>query len=123
MIVGEVERTLYEATTTKSGRECLVVSYYLQHETVKQWLFPGSATFKKWWGRRSAVAPPSSPDLVADMARKGYVKPTKSLSYERDGKFNKIVADEVGEFPKEFFDFLSRVTEVFGEVETIRIIG
>ena len=123
MIVSKVDRTLVEASTTRKGHRCLIVSYYLPNgKTVKQWLFPGR-DLDKWWEARSKRERPSRLDDIAEVCGKGWTMPTAEITYERDGRFNKVLSTKVGQFSPAIGKFLQEVHEVFGEFEVVRVIA
>ena len=123
MIVSKVDRTHVEASTTRKGNRCLIVSYYLPNgETVKQWLFPGRS-LDEWWEARTKRDRPSRLEDVADVCGKGWTLPTAEIKYERDGQFNKVLGTTVGQFNPAIGRFLQEVHEVFGEFEVVRVIA
>lgn len=118
-----VERTLYEAGVTQRGSACFIVSYYTEGgEVVKQWLFPGPR-LEEWWSARSRAKCPSSCEAIADLAVRGAVLPTKSLTLKREGRWPSVIATEVGAFPEVFGQWMSEVREIFGDVEVIKVIA
>ena len=119
----EVSKTLYESGVTRKGSPCFIVSYHtVSDEVIRQWLFPGKS-LAEWWKERSPTKPPSDMDEAADMASRGRVKPTRAVHFVRDGRWSKVVGTDVGEFPKEFAEFMRDVQYIFGEVEVIRVVA
>ena len=118
-----VSRTSDESGVTRKGSPCLIVSYHTNaDEVIRQWLFPGRS-LAEWWKERSPTKPPSDMDEAADMASRGRVKPTRTVHFVRDGRWSKVVGTDVGEFPKEFAEFMRDVQSIFGEVEVIRVVA
>lgn len=99
------------------------MSYYLGNgEVVKQWLFHGSA-LDAWWEARSRRPRPARLEDIATACGKGWTLPTASIKYERDGRFNKVISTDVGQFSPAVGKFLDEVQSVFGEFEVIRVIS
>ena len=118
-----VERTLYEAGVTQKGSACFIVSYYTEGgEVIKQWLFPGPK-LEEWWDRRSGKKCPSTCEAIADLATRGAVLPTKSITYKREGRWPNVISTEIGKFPEAFGQWMSEVREIFGDVEVIKVIA
>lgn len=123
MIVSKVDRTHVEASTTRKGHRCLIVSYYLPNgEVVKQWLFPGR-DLDEWWDVRSNRVRPARLDDIAEACGKGWTLPTAEISYERDGRFNKVLRSKPGKWPEAVGKFLSEAHEIFGDFEVVRVVG
>lgn len=118
-----ISRSLYEASVTRKGHPCLIVSYYATSGDVfKEWLFPGKS-LHSWWKARSKMDVPSNLESVADLASKGAVLPTKSINVRREGRWPKVVDTTVGQFPESFARFMAEVKEVFGDVEVVKVIA
>lgn len=123
MLRVDVERTLYEATTTKSGNEAFLVIYYCENGLVlKEWLFPKSAPFREWWENRSTTPTPSSAKVAANLASVGKVRPTRSLEYTQEGRWPKVKSTTVGEYPLWVAEFLRDAIDIFGDVSVKKVI-
>jgi hypothetical protein len=123
MIKVGVDRTLYELTITKSGREAFLVSYYCDTGLVlKEWLFPKSKSFNQWWSSRSSVPIPTSARVAVDLACVGKVRPTAFAEYEQDGRWPNVKKTIVGEYPPCVAKFLQDVLDTFGEFEVKKVI-
>ena len=118
-----ITRSLYEASVTRKGHPCFIVSYYSDSgEVFKEWLF-GGGSISQWWDERSAHPAPSTMEDAADLASRGAVLPTKTAYIKREGRWPTVVRTEVGEFPDAFGKFMKEAREVFGEVEIIKVVS
>ena len=108
---------------TRNGSPCLIVSYYLPNgETVKQWLFQGNSV-RNWWRKRSRRDCPADLESVAQMAAVGVTKPTSEITYVRDGSFNKVTAQKIGNFDPKFAKWMTEVTEIFGDFTVMKVVS
>lgn len=118
-----ISRSIYEASVTRKGHPCLVVSYYSESGDVfKEWLFQGNS-IREWWEPRSSQPPPRTMNDAANLASRGAVLPTSAVYIRREGRWPTVVGTEVGKFPESFAEFMREVKEVFGEVEIIKVIA
>ena len=118
-----VERTLYDHTITNSGNSAFVATYYCENGiAIKEWLFPKSKKFCKWWTDRSTVATPQSPEEAVNLASVGKVRPTSFVHYTQEGRWPKVAKTEVGEYPTWVAEFLNEALDVFGEIEIVKVV-
>ena len=57
------------------------------------------------------------------MAAVGVTKPTSEITYVRDGSFNKVTAQKVGNFDPKFAKWMTEVTEVFGDFTVMKVVS
>ena len=50
-------------------------------------------------------------------------KPTAEIEYEREGAFNKVTREVVGNFNPKVGEFLTEVQEVFGSFTVIKVVS
>ena len=99
------------------------MSYYLPHgEVIKQWLFEGRSS-SQWWKRRSSRPVPPDLGTFAEACSLGLTKPTAEIEYEREGAFNKVTREVVGNFNPKVGEFLTEVQEVFGSFTVIKVVS
>ena len=119
----EISRSMYEASVTRKGHPCFIVSYYSDSDEVfKEWLFRGDSIGRWWKARSNQPVPPTMID-AANLASRGAVLPTKAIHIRREGRWPEIVKTEVGKFPESFAKFMKEAKEVFGDVEIIKVIA
>lgn len=119
MIVADIEETIYEVKVTKTGKECVVVTFRCRFEDVRQWLFGPAAS--KHWKQRSSKNCPRDPNEFVERACKGALRPTKCIGYIRENGWPKVVKEEIGQPDPAFIKFLNEANELFGPVEVVRV--
>lgn len=122
MIEAKVVYTTYEASKTRKGTPCLLVTYHCPpFESIKQWLFRGSDELERWWGARTRSPFPPSIEQAAQMAKVGKLKPTKLVRFVRDGRWPKIDSTVVGEYPDAIVRFMREAREIDPNIEVVEV--
>ena len=50
-------------------------------------------------------------------------KPTAEIQYERDGAFNKVTKEVIGNFDPRVGEFLTEVKDIFGDFTVIKVVS
>lgn len=123
MITKDVLYTTYEVTVTKNGREAVLVTYHVSvFGGIKEWLFHGDK-LSAWWSVRSREQLPSDVHEVVRLCNIGKVLPTGSVTFDRDGRWYKVLSTKPKPWPKSVTDLMKAVREIDPSVEVVRVIG
>ena len=50
-------------------------------------------------------------------------KPTAEIEYERDGAFNKVTREVIGNYDPKVGEFLTEVQNIFGDFTVIKVVS